>query len=77
MYWGVHEMKIKHTKTLKDGRRHVLIELGPTEAMPKPPLNEDAFYRLGYPCDDIVQGHHIKSPTRVYWDPFDQAWREA
>ena len=70
-------MKLKHTKVLKDGRIHVLIELGATEAFPVSPVNEDAFYKLNYPHDEIVQGHHIANPIRVYWDTLSQQWRES
>jgi hypothetical protein len=70
-------MEVKHTKVLKDGRLHVLIELGPTEAMPVTPIDEDAFYRLNYPHDEIVQGHHIANPRRVYWDTLGQKWEDA
>ena len=38
-------MKTLHTKVLKDGRVHVLIELGPTEAMPVPPAKDREHYR--------------------------------
>ena len=70
-------MKIKHTRTLKDGRVQVLIELGPTEAMPVTPLNDDAFYLLNYPHEDIVPGYVISNPTRVCWDSLSQEWIEA
>lgn len=67
-------MKIKYTKVLKDGRRHVLVELRPGEGMPSPAIEETAFYRLAYPPDDVVQGHHIKNLEKVYWDPLSQGW---
>jgi hypothetical protein len=70
-------MKIKHERVLKDGRIQVLIELASTEAFPVAPLDDDAFYQLNYPHDDIVQGFHINNPKRVYWDTLEQKWREA
>lgn len=70
-------MKVLHEKVLKDGRINVLIQLGPTEAMLVPPINEDAYYKLNYPHDEIVQGHHINNPQRVYWDTLEQKWRDA
>lgn len=71
-------MKIKHTRTLKDGRVHVLIELGPTEAFPVQPVDENAFYQLGYPHDcEVLPGHIIKDAVRVYWDSIEQKWMEA
>lgn len=71
-------MKVKHTKTLKDGRKHVLIELNAGESMPTPALNVDAFYKLNYPMDDqIVEGHLLFNPQRVYWDSVEQKWMES
>ena len=70
-------MKTLHTKTLKDGRVHVLIELGPTEAMPVPAYKDEAMYRLAYPLEDVVPGHIVKDAQRVYWCPVGQEWVEA
>jgi hypothetical protein len=70
-------MKVLHEKVLKDGRINVLIQLSPTEAFPITPVTEDAFYRLNYPHDEIVQGYHLKDPQRVYWDTLSQEWRES
>ena len=70
-------MKTLHTKVLKDGRVHVLIELGPTEPMPVPPVNDNAHYRLGHPVEDVVPGHVINDARRVYWCPIGQDWVEA
>ena len=54
-------MKIKHEKVLKDGRIHVLIELGPTEAFPTEAIQDSAFYRLNYPMDDqIIEGFYVE-----------------
>ena len=71
-------MKIKHERVLKDGRIHVLIELGPTEPFPVAPLNTDSHYKLNYPMDDtIIQGHILNDPQRVYWDSYSQKWMDA
>ena len=71
-------MKIKHEKVLKDGRIHVLIELGPTEAFPTEAIKDSAFYRLNYPMDDqIVEGFILNKPVRVHWDSYSQKWIEA
>ena len=68
-------MKLLHEKVLKDGRIHVLIELGATEPFPVAPIQEDAYYQLSYPMDDtILQGHIIKDPQRVAWDSYSQKW---
>lgn len=71
-------MKVKHTKTLKDGRVHVLLELGPTEAMPVEPLCADAYYKLNYPMDDtIIAGHILNDPQRIVWDSYSQKWMDV
>ena len=70
-------MKVKHTKELKDGRRHVLIELAKGELIPVPPVDPDAFYRLNDPMDDVVDGYLIKNPQRVCWDSLAQTWIAA
>ena len=71
-------MKIKHEKVLKDGRIHVLIELGPTEAFPTEAIKDSAFYRLNYPMDDqIVEGFMLNKPVRVHWDSYSQKWIES
>lgn len=70
-------MRTLHTKVLKDGRVHILIELGPTEAMPVEPVKEHAHYRLGYPIEDVVAGHIIADARRVNWCSLEQKWIDA
>ena len=71
-------MKIKHEKVLKDGRIHVLIELGPNEAFPMTALQDNSFYRLNYPMDDqIIEGYILKDPQRIHWDSYSQKWVDA
>jgi hypothetical protein len=70
-------VKRLHTRNLKDGRRHVLIELAKGEPDPTPSVNPDAFYRLNDPMDDVVAGYMIENPQRVYWDSLTQKWIEA
>lgn len=70
-------MKLLHTKTLKDGRRHLLIEIpkGKSELLYIP---EGSFFKLGYPCEDtVVQSHHLKDVQRVCWDAYSQKWEVA
>lgn len=70
-------MKVLHVKRLKDGRRHVWVELREGEPMVVPSVQEDAFYRLNDPMDDVVGGYLIKNPQRVCWDSLTQEWVEA
>ena len=68
-------MKLLHTKNLKDGRKHLLIELAVNERAPVPPINDGAFYQLSYPMDDtIIEGFILNNPQRVTWDSYSQKW---
>jgi hypothetical protein len=71
-------MKIKYTKMLKDGRRHILVELSKGECEPVSPINIDGFYKLNYPMDDtIIAGHILSNPQRTAWDSYSQKWVDA
>lgn len=67
-------MKIKHERTLKNGMRHVLVELSPGEELEQS-LKADAFYRLQYPLEDqVYAGYILQNPERVVWDTLEQRW---
>ena len=67
-------MKVLYEKTLKDGRRHALVELLPGEELEQP-LKGNAFYRLQYPLDDqVYAGYILQNPERVVWDTLEQKW---
>ena len=71
-------MKTLHVKPLKDGRRHVLIELLKGEDIPVAAIKPNAFYRLSDPMDDqIIAGYILHSPQRVAWCSFSQKWVES
>lgn len=70
-------MKVLHTKHLKDGRRHVLVELAPTEQGGLLFVKNDSYYKLGYPVEDIMASHVIADMQRVYWDSLEQKWIDA
>lgn len=68
-------MKILHTKTLKDGRRHVLVELSKDEPNPSPSLDPKGFYKLNYPLEDeVIAGHLLTDLTPVHWCSATQKW---
>ena len=71
-------MKIKYTKTLKDGRQHRLIEMLPGETKHLMAIVPDAFWKLDYPLEDqVVESHHLKDIKRVCWDAYSQNWVDA
>ncbi len=71
-------MKTLNIKTLKDGRRHLLIEIAPNEKYPVPPPESESFYKLGYPMEDqIIEGYILQGLQRMHWDSYSQKWTEA
>ncbi len=71
-------MKHLHTKTLKDGRQHILIELQPGEHTGFLNIAANSFFKLGYPLEDqIVESHHLAECKRVAWDAYSQEWVDA
>jgi hypothetical protein len=68
-------MKLLHTKTLKDGRTHHLVELAKGEELSLVAVPANSYWRLGYPLEDqIVESHHIKQIQRTVWDAYSQKW---
>lgn len=66
-------MKIKYERTLKNGKRHVLVELSKDESIFS--VNDEAYYRLQYPMEEqVFAGHIIREPERVVWDTYEQKW---
>ena len=71
-------MKILHTKTLKDGRQHLLIELPTGDESTLLHVPGNMFFQLGYPLEQtIIESHHLKNLQRVAWDAYSQKWVEA
>jgi hypothetical protein len=69
-------MKILHTRTLKSGKRHVLIELQNDDEKLMS-IKEGEHYKLGGQVDDIVKGHVITEAHGVYWCSITQQWEAA
>jgi hypothetical protein len=65
-------MKVKHSRELKNGKRHMLVELDPRETIMT--FNEDWYYRLGGQVEDIVQGHVLTESEHVIWCSIEQRW---
>jgi hypothetical protein len=67
-------MNIKHVKTLKNGKRHVLVELDEGERIAA--YHDDRFYRLGRPVEHIVIGDVLDRAVPVTWCSASQEWVE-
>lgn len=66
-------MKVKYSKTLKNGKRHVLVELDKGERVVS--FDEDQYYRLGGQVEDVVRGHVITEANQVVWCSVSQEWQ--
>jgi hypothetical protein len=67
-------MKIRHSKQLNNGKRHVLVELDENETIHT--FDEDGYYKMGYPFDEVVRGNNITEAQRVMWCVIEQKWVE-
>jgi hypothetical protein len=66
-------MKILKEAT-KGGKRILTVELDAGEKVFS--VNEDQFYKLGQPLDDVVLGHIIADAHPVAWCSIEQKWVE-
>lgn len=70
-------MRVVHEKTLKNGKRHVLVELSRGESI-VPAIDRDAHYSLGEPLmGDIYAGHILADAYKVFWCSISQKWIES
>jgi hypothetical protein len=67
-------MKIKHVRTLKNGKTHALVELDPGEHIAS--YCEASYYKLGYPSEEIVASHVLDEAVPVTWCSVQQKWVE-
>ena len=65
-------MKVKHRRELKNGNRHVLVELDANETLIA--VDENRFYQLGGQVNDVHRGHVITEAKEVYWCGITQGW---
>lgn len=65
-------MKIIRETTNKAGRRVVTVELAQGENLL--PVRLDCHYKLGYPVEDIIEGHIIDEMVKVRWCSLEQKW---
>lgn len=65
-------MKIIRERINKKGLREAVVELDNGEYIQA--IRQEAFYRTGYPVEDVVQGHVILGSRQVMWCPLGQEW---
>jgi len=65
-------MKITKERINRQGKRVVTVELDSDEHIQA--IKEDAFYRTGYPQEEVVQGHIILNSAQVTWCSVGQEW---
>jgi hypothetical protein len=65
-------MKILRERINKHGKREVVVELNADEHIQA--IKEDAFYKTGYPQEEVVQGHIILDSVQVTWCSIGQEW---
>lgn len=65
-------MKTISEKPIMHGRRRVIVELDANEVLLA--VNEDAYYELGEPMDDVMQGHILSKARLTCWCPIEQKW---
>lgn len=65
-------MKILSERINKRGKREAVIELDSDEHIQA--IREDAFYKTGFPQEEVVQGHVILGSVQVTWCSLGQEW---
>jgi hypothetical protein len=68
-------MKILHSKGLKNGKLHLLVEVSAHESLIS--IDQHKHYQLGGQVDDVVGGHVIAEMKPVYWCSVTQKWEDA
>jgi hypothetical protein len=65
-------MKVIKEKINRHGQREVTVVLDSTETLKA--FDSSAFYRTGYPVEEVVQGHIIVDAEQVTWCSVGQEW---
>ena len=65
-------MKVLRERINKQGKRVATVELDSDEHIQA--IKQDAFYKTGYPQEEIVQGHIILDSVQVTWCSLGQEW---
>lgn len=74
-------MNIVKKTARPDGSVRMIIELKDGESLRVAPkgrklieIDEDAYYRLGEPMDEVMPGNVLADAKRVHWCPIEQRW---
>lgn len=65
-------MKILRERINKQGKREAVVVLDAGEHIQA--IREDAFYKTGYPVEEVVGGHIILDSVQVTWCSASQEW---
>jgi hypothetical protein len=65
-------MKIIKDTVNRKGKRVVTVELDQGELIRS--LRPLAYYKLGYPFEEVVQTHIVEDAYEVTWCPLGQEW---
>lgn len=71
----------KNLNIIKDrivkGKRQITIEIDPTENGELVIINDECFYRLGYPLEtDVISADQLLNAHKVYWCIVEQKWKD-
>lgn len=67
-------MKIIRSQPGKGGKIRLTVELDADEELLA--TRSGAYYKLGYPVEDIVQSHVLQDSRQVTWCSIEQRWVE-
>ena len=65
-------MRVIREKINRQGKREVTVVLDSTETLKA--FDQSAFYKMGYPVEDVVGGHIILDAEQVTWCSLSQGW---
>ena len=65
-------MRVIREKINRQGKREITVVLDSTETLTA--FDPSAFYRTGYPVQDVVRGDIILDAEQVAWCSLGQEW---
>jgi hypothetical protein len=67
-------MEMKSNRILKNGKRQVTVIIETNEQLVA--IDNDLYYRMGEPFDDVLAGFILVDAVPVVWDSLSQKWME-